>query len=52
MINSPLDILLLLYIALTQSLFVQIFAIVIFRIAAYICYNSKPNWYYPEDTDA
>lgn len=38
----------LLYIALTESLFVQFFAIFIFYIASKIARTPTKNWYYPE----
>ena len=38
----------LMYIALTQSLFMQLVAILIFYIASKIAYSPRKNWYYPE----
>ena len=39
----------LLYIALTESLFVQFFAILIFYVASKIARIPTSNWYYPEE---
>ena len=38
----------LLYIALTESLFMQLSAIFIFYVASKIAYAPTKNWYYPE----
>jgi hypothetical protein len=38
----------LLYIALTESLFMQLFAIFIFYVASKIVHAPTKNWYYPE----
>ena len=43
------DLIYLFYIAITESLFVQITAIVIFYVAAYFAKNPRHNWYYDED---
>ncbi len=38
----------LFYIVLTESLFMQFFAIFIFYVASKIAPTSTNNWYYPE----
>jgi hypothetical protein len=38
----------LLYIGLTESLFMQFFALLIFYVASRIAYSPTKNWYYPE----
>jgi hypothetical protein len=49
MINSFLDIIYLYYIAITESLFVQITTITVFYIVFNFIKNPRPNWYYNED---
>ena len=41
----------LLDIALTQSLFVGIFAILIFYVASRYMYSSTDNWYYSDEKE-
>jgi hypothetical protein len=41
----------LLYIALTQSTFVAIFAILIFYVASRYMYSSTNNWYYSDQKE-
>jgi hypothetical protein len=41
----------LLYIALTQSIFVAIFAILIFYVASKYIYSSTNNWYYSDEKE-
>ena len=53
MINTFLDIIYLYYIAITESLFLQLSTITVFYIASYFIKNPRHNWYYNEDhTDA
>ena len=42
----------LMYIALTESLFLQILTLIIFKAASWIYYNPRENWYYSGDKDA
>ena len=37
------------YIALTESLFIQITAILIFYVASKFVYAPTKNWYYPKE---
>ena len=39
----------LLYIVLTESLFMQISTVLIFYAASRIAYSPTKNWYYPEE---
>lgn len=39
----------LFYIALTESLFIQILGILVFYAASKYIYAPRENWYYPED---
>jgi len=41
----------LFYITLTESLFMQFFAIFIFYIASRYMYSSKDNWYYSDQKE-
>jgi len=53
MLQIILDYLLMFYYAINESLFLKIFAILIFYMASRIIYQPTKNWYYPkEDNDA
>jgi len=52
MLDSPLDILYLFYIAITNSAFMQVFTIVVFHFVSVYIKNPRENWYYPKDDDA
>jgi hypothetical protein len=43
------DLFYLFYIAMTESLFVQISTVVIAYVAAYFIKNPRHSWYYDED---
>jgi hypothetical protein len=49
MLNLMFTYIWLIYIGLTESLFIQLLAIFIFYIASKIVYAPTKNWYYTEE---
>jgi hypothetical protein len=51
MINIFFNYVTMFYTVFTESLFIQIFAILIFYAASKYIYAPRKNWYYPEQED-